>query len=144
MISGEIWFRPLACRPLAEFRSRPINDHGRHPAGSAKRARSAFAFFNPNGAIPGHAPVGIGHLLFCEIAFGPSLRSSMILNRFNSAGMRNLPRKRGPDWIRKMNRSGSVRVRPMSCNANSESGRRIEERRDWGCGSGFVDQEIMN
>ena len=41
-----------------------------------------------------------------------------------------------------MNHSVSVRVRPMSCEGNSESERAIEERSD--CGSGFVDQEIMN
>ena len=41
-----------------------------------------------------------------------------------------------------MNRSGSIRVRPMSCEGNSESGRGIEERSC--CESGFVDQEIMN
>ena len=41
-----------------------------------------------------------------------------------------------------MNRSGSTRVRPMFRDANSESERAIEERSD--CGSGFVDQEIMN
>ena len=29
-------------------------------------------------------------------------RSSAILDRFKSAGMRNLPRQRGPDWVRKM------------------------------------------
>ena len=69
-------------------------------------------------------------------------RSSAILDRFKPAGMRNLPRQRGSDWVRKMKRSGSTRVRPMSCEGNSESGRGIEERN--GCGSGFVDQEIMN
>ena len=68
--------------------------------------------------------------------------SSAILDGFNPAGMGSLPRKRGPDWVRKMNRSGSTRARRMDCEENSESGRGIEERND--CGSGFGDQEFMN
>lgn len=73
-----------------------------------------------------------------SVAFAFKRHPRQIQIRRNAQPSTTTRSKLGP----KNDRSRSTRVRPMSCEGNSESGRGIEERSD--CGSGFVDQEIMN